>query len=224
MSRKDILVSGEIYHVFNKSIAGYKIFNTDPDYSRITAMLHYFNVKHRGVKFANFIKSENMADSVQTHTHIIKSGSDMNERRVEIIAYCIMPTHLHLILRQLSDKGISSYMSDVLNSYTRYFNIKQNRKGPLWESRFKNVLVQTDGQLQHLTRYIHLNPVTSYLVDSPEIWHASSYNEYLSKDGIENICKYEDVLDITPDLYRKFVEDRVTYQRDLKQIKDLILE
>ncbi len=210
-----MLVSGETYHVFNKSIAGYEIFNTDPDYNRITAMLPYYKVKHRGVKFSSFIKSENIADSA----HTLRS-----ERRVEIIAYCIMPTHLHLILTQLSDNGISSYMSDVLNSYTRYFNIKHNRKGPLWEGRFKNVLVQTDGHLQHLTRYIHLNPVTSYLVDSPEMWHASSYNEYLSENGIENICKYEDVLDITPDSYKEFVDDRVSYQRDLNNIQNLIIE
>ena len=219
-----MLVSGETYHVFTKSIAGYKIFNTDSEYSRIMAMLHYYKVKNRGLKFSSFMKSENMTYSVRTLASISKYGSDRNERRVEIIAYCIMPTHLHLILRQLSDKGVSTFMSNVLNSYTRYFNIKHNRKGPLWEGRFKNVLVETDEQLLHLTRYIHLNPVTSYLVDSPEIWHASSYNEYLSKDGIENICKYEDILDITPDLYRKFVEDRASYQRDLINIENVIIE
>jgi putative transposase len=80
-----------------------------------------------------------------------------------------MPTHIHLVLRQLKDGGISKFMSNILNSYSRYFNIKHNRKGPLWEGRFRKVLVGSDEQLLHLTRYVHLNPVTACLVDKPKI-------------------------------------------------------
>ena len=80
-------------------------------------------------------------------------------------------------------------MGDILNSYSRYFNTKQKRKGPLWEGRFENVLIKTDEQLLHLTRYIHLNPVTAYLVDQAKDWQASSYNEYLeNSDFNECIC------------------------------------
>ncbi len=78
-----------------------------------------------------------------------------------------MPTHIHLILKQLKEDGISAYMSKILNSYTCYFNRRTKRKGPLWESRFKRVEVTSDEQLLHLTRYIHLNPVTAHIVEEP---------------------------------------------------------
>jgi putative transposase len=147
------------------------------------------------------------------------------ERLVQIIAYCIMPTHLHLILKQLKENGISTFIGNVLNSYSRYFNTKYRRKGPLWEGKFKNVLVKTDEQLLHLTRYIHLNPSTAFLVDRPEEWLASSYQEYLLKvNNIERICKFEDVLEIEPSSYRKFIEDRISYQRELAVIKEMLLE
>jgi len=116
-------------------------------------------------------------------------------------------------------------MNDILNSYTRYFNVKTRRKGPLWESRFKSVLVDTDEQLIHLTRYIHLNPVTAYLINKPQEWKFSSYGEYLGKVGKEDIvCRYEDLLSIQPDSYKEFVDDRISYQRSLATIKYLMLD
>ncbi|MEE8423717.1 MAG: transposase, partial [Thermodesulfobacteriota bacterium] len=142
---------------------------------------------------------------------------------VEVIAFCLMPTHLHLILKQMKENGISSFMGNTLNSYTRSFNTKYKRKGPLWEGRFKSVLVDSDEQLLHLTRYLHLNPVTAYLVNKPEEWSASSYQEYVSKVNNNRICKFDDLLEIDPAAYREFVSDRVSYQRELASIKELLL-
>ena len=116
-------------------------------------------------------------------------------------------------------------MNNILNSYSRYFNLKHRRKGPLWEGRFKRILVRNDEQLLHLTRYIHLNPTTSYLVNRPEEWNWSSFKEYI-RDASANdgICGYSNVLDINPSSYKKFVEDRISYQRELAKIKDLLLD
>lgn len=105
------------------------------------------------------------------------------------------------------------------------FLIKHKRKGPLWEGRFKNVLIKTEEQLLHLTRYVHLNPVSSYLVDKPENWPASSYCEYLSEVNLEDrSCNYENVLSLEPAAYKNFVEDRISYQRELVKIRKLILD
>ena len=149
----------------------------------------------------------------------------LQEKRklIEIIAYCIMPTHIHLILKQSKKYGISKFMNNILDSYTRYFNTKHKRKGPLWETRFKNILVETDEYLLHLTRYIHLNPVTANLVDKPEDWLVSSYNEYLLRVG-NKVCEYNDVLNINPVSYKKFVDDRISYQKELAKIKHLLFD
>lgn len=212
---------GEIYHVFNKSIAGFKIFNIKSEFSRMIATIHYYQREKPSMKFSKFIKLAKFQKNKNDKSIPISD----KEKLVEIIAYCLMPTHLHLILKQLKENGISSFMSNILNSYTRYFNTRHNRKGPLWEGRFKNVLVETDEQLFHLTRYVHLNPVTAYLINKPEEWPASSYQEYILKDiGKDRICKYDDILEIEPASYRKFVENMSSYQRELATIKKLLLE
>ncbi len=218
--RKDPLVEGEVYHIFNKSIAGFKIFNNDSEFSRMLETIRYYQREKPALKFSKFLK----LDSIRKDLHNETAHSD-GEKLVEIVAFCLMPTHLHLLLKQLKENGISIFMSNILNSYARYFNTKHDRKGPLWEGKFKNVLVKTDEQLLHLTRYIHLNPVTAYLVDKPEEWSASSYGEYLLKvNENEKICKYDVLLQIEPTAYRKFVLDRGFYQRDLAKIKDLLFE
>lgn len=136
-----------------------------------------------------------------------------------------MPTHPHLILKQLTDQGVSNFMSNILNSFTRYFNTRYKRKGPLWESEFKNVLIRDDKQLLHLTRYVHLNPTSAGLVDKPEEWQFSSYNQFIDKDSARIICcNWEGTLDIKPEKYQKFVNDRISYQRSLSKIKKLIIE
>lgn len=223
MRRKEKIVSGNVYHIFNKSIADFKIFNKDIEFLRIKNIIKYYQIQNMPFKFSRFMESETVKKDGFDSNFI--SLSQSKEKLVQIIAYCIMPTHLHLILKQLKENGISIFMGNVLNSYTRYFNTKYKRKGPLWEGRFKNVPVETDEQLVHLTRYIHLNPVTAYLVNKPEEWLASSYKEYLSDVNSEDrVCEYDDILDVTPSFYRKFVEDRVSYQRELAKIKGLFLE
>ncbi|HLB95653.1 MAG TPA: transposase [Patescibacteria group bacterium] len=220
MQRKIPLITGEVYHVFNRSIADYQIFNTSGDYLRMMQLLKYYQVE-TSRKFSDFIALKG-ALKVDLNIFLERTVRE-KEKIVQIIAYCLMPTHIHLILKQLVDEGISKYYGNILNSYSRYFNTKHDRKGPLWEGKFKNVLVDTDEQLLHLTRYLHLNPVTAFLVDRPEEWSLSSFNEYLGYPKGLKLCEYEGLIKKDPS-YRKFVSDRVTYQQELAKIKTLLLE
>ena len=223
MPRKHKLVSGETYHIYSKSIAGFKIFNKTKDYTRAMNMMRYYQVKEIQYPYSTFIKLKGVLED--SFINYFKNEYGEHENIVQIICYCFMPTHIHLILRQLKENGISEYMRKLLDAYTRYFNINHKRKGPLWESRFNNVLVKKDSQLLHLTRYIHLNPVIKKLVEKPEDWLASSYKEYIKKPiKEEKICEYKGILDIRSARYKKFVEDRISYQRELAQIKHLLLE
>lgn len=216
MIRKEKLVTGEIYHVFNKSIAKFTVFNNDVESVRMKNVLLYYLEKDRLQRYSEFKRIRN-SDTVP----VVERG----KRCVQVIAYCLMQTHLHLVLRQLTENGILDFMRKTLNSYSRYFNLRHRRKGPLWEGRFNNVLVKTDEQLLHLTRYIHLNPVTAFLVERPEDWPMSSYKEYVSNSSnAKDICDYKDILTIDPLSYRQFVKDRISYQRELALIKDLLLE
>lgn len=186
-------------------------------------LIRYYQIENMALRFSWFLDSDKIKkDGFNKHFTYNSQGK---ESLIQIIAYSLMPTHIHLILTQLKEDGISTFMGNLLNSYSRYFNLKHKRKGPLWESRFENVLVETDEQLLHLTRYLHLNPVTAYLVDTPEDWPFSSYKEYLLEvHEYERICKYDGILDIKPNSYKEFTEDRISYQRELAGIKRLLLE
>jgi putative transposase len=84
-------------------------------------------------------------------------------------------------------------------------------------------LVETDEQLLHLTRYLHLNPTTAYLVDNPQDWPYSSYQQYIN-EAQPGLCKFSDLIELDNQQYRQFVADNLDYQRQLKYIKDLIIE
>ena len=134
-----------------------------------------------------------------------------------------MPDHYHLLLKVLKENMLSKYISDVENSFSRFFNIKLKRKGPIWESRFKAVRVKTNEQLLHVSRYIHLNPTSSNLVEKPEDWIFSSYKSFITKSEILNKTMNE--ISISDrDLYKKFIEGNIDYQRKLKKIRNLFID
>ncbi len=221
--RKDPLVTDECYHVFNKSIARFKIFNGNAEFMRMLNVIRYYQFKNMPYAFSQFIRLPQVEKI--GFDCCLSSVADPKDKLVEIISYCLMPTHVHFVLKQLIDDGISIFMGNVLNSYARFFNKKYKRLGPLWAGRFKNVLVESYEQLLHLTRYVHLNPTTAILVEKPEDWAYSSYLEYLKiNDRKKSIAYWDNILDILPREYKKFVEDRVGYQRELEEIKHLTLE
>jgi putative transposase len=147
---------------------------------------------------------------------------------VQIIAYCLLPNHFHLLLKQQKENGISKYMANLTNSYARYFNPKHKRRGPLFEGRFKAVRIETDQQLLHVNRYIHLNPYSSFLTKTVEqlfSYPYSSLPQYL-KNGNSDSLEKEIILDFfkTPSSYKEFLKDQADYQRQLDIIKHLTLD
>lgn len=221
--RKIPLITDQVYHVVNRGVASQPIFLNKWNYERaFETILYYQNIdipfkysfykklsKERKAKFLNQIQK--------------KRGF-----WVDIISYCLMPNHLHLLLKQLKDGGISTFMSNFSNSYTRYFNIKNERNGHLFQGKFKAVRIGTDDQLLHVSRYIHLNPHTSYLVKDLrelEVYTYSSLREYLDSK-IRSVCNKNLLLNHfrSRKAYRKFIFDQADYQRKLDRIKHLVLE
>jgi len=218
MRRKIPLVTGEVYHIFSKSIAGFRIFNSEADFLRLLSGIRFFRARKPGRALSCLLRDD-------PERIVEEDRADAGSRRIQLIAYCIMQTHFHLLLRQNERNGISDFMSLLQNSYTRYFNLKYRRKGPLWESAFKNVTIESDEQALHVTRYIHLNPATAYLVDKAADWKFSSYLEYLGETGHEkSICEWAHFPILPPRQYEKFVNDRIHHQRMLDQYKHLALE
>ena len=218
--RRETLANEECYHIFSRSIAQYKIFNNEHDYLRVIDLIKFYRFSDLECSYSYFLSRSSIIQKA-----IMAKHEKNSPVLVDIIAYSLMPTHIHLILKQIADKGISIFMSNLLNSYTRFFNIKHGRKGPLWEQRFQNKLIKNDYQLLHVSRYLHLNATTAGLAEKPEEWKYSSYYEYIAPDtSNDSFCKFRDLIDLKPNQYKKFVKDQISYQKDLAKIKHLLID
>ncbi len=151
------LVSGETYHIFNRSVAKQPIFNRSRDYHRLLEIIDFYRFRKPGIRFSHFYRLplEQRSDFLDA---LHKSG----ERIIDILAFSLMSNHFHMLAKQLHEKGISTFAGQIQNSYAKYFNTKYDRAGALFQEMFKAKWIESDEQLLHVARYIHLNPITSY--------------------------------------------------------------
>lgn len=151
---------------------------------------------------------------------------DKNEKLVTLVAFALIPNHFHLLLRQEKDNRISIFVSKATNSYTKYFNTKKERVGALFQGVFKAIHVETDEQLLHLSRYIHLNPLVSFVVREKDFlsYSWSSLSGYLK--GELTLVDSKPVIAhfSSPLKYQEFVLDQADYAKHLEEIKHLTLE
>lgn len=217
------LVEGQIYHVFNRGIDFRTTFSGLREFKRAQLLAHYYRFKTPPVRFSKFISlTKDIRDKW------ISDLTSADDKLVEVLAYCFMDNHFHFLLKQLTPNGISKFMANFQNSYTRYFNTKHERVGPLFLDQFKAVRIGTDEQLVHVSRYIHLNPLTAYLVKEFEdlkTYKWSSFSEYIGVPFLE-LTQPSEVMGFFKNKksYEKFLSDQVDYQRELDKIKHLIIE
>lgn len=221
-ARRVPLVTDQIYHVLNRSIDGRPIFVNKRDTSRALLALQFYRYKDVPLRLSYFLTLRK-----EIREELLRRLEKESKLLVEITCFCLMPNHFHLLLKQISDEGISKFLSQFQNSFTRYFNTKNNRTGHLFQGQFKAVRVENDEQLLHLSRYIHLNPYSSHVVKEAkdlENYAWSSLPEYLEEE--EGICRRGLVAAHfrTSSKYQEFVFDRADYQRTLEGIKHLSLE
>ena len=138
----------------------------------------------------------------------------------ELLAYCLMPNHYHLLLRLRAD-DLARSMQAMLLSYTKSLNNRYARTGSLFQGRFESVLVEREAHWRYLTAYIHRNPVEAGLVHRAEAWTYSSYREYLGLRG-GTLVHPRLVWEGTPAEYRRFVEGFGAETR--RKIDDLVIE
>jgi putative transposase len=203
--------NNEYYHVFNRGVARMPIFTNTRDYQRFIKTVLYYQIDGPKPRFSLF--------NPNLHT--------LNEKKkiVNITSYCLMPNHFHFILQQLKENGISEFVGKLANSYTKYYNTKNKRVGPLFQGQFKAVFIETDEQLLHLSRYIHLNPLVGYVSKNLDNYSWSSYHEYIDSNA-SAICSKEIVIKqfkSTED-YKQFILDQEDFGKKLEEIKHQLLD
>lgn len=215
------LVTKQIYHVFNRGINRCPTFTSKKEYLRALNSIKYYQNVNPPISLSKYLNrgTEKKGEIFQLITK--------KEKLITLFCFCLMPNHFHLLLKQEKDRGISKFMSNFQNSYTRYFNIKNNRDGSLFLDQFKAVRIETDEQLIYVSRYIHLNPHTNFVVNSIndlENYPWSSLSAYIKNDAA--LVNKEQIMSNfkNGDDYRKFVTDQADYQRRLKEIRHLLFD
>lgn len=222
-TRKTVLATGEIYHVFNRGVNHQPIFFDKRDYQRALEVLFYYQFIKPPVRFSFFNRLP-----LQDRVDLLREVQQKYQRLTNILSFCFMPNHFHFLLRQTSENGISKFLADFQNSFTRYINTKHSRSGHLLQGQFKATRIITEEQLTHVSRYIHLNPYTSYVVktfDDLKKYPWSSLSEYIENKK-ESLCETETILSFfsSKKRYLQFMFDQKDYQRKLEHIKHLLLE
>jgi putative transposase len=135
--------------------------------------------------------------------------------KVALNAYCLMPNHFHMLVYQHAEQGATKLIQSICTAYTMYFNKKYKRRGPLFENRFKAVEIHTDPQLQHITRYIHLNHRDF------RVWPYSSYLDYLRPAEARKWLMPQPLLGLFDSIqqYETFVNDYEELQRERDMLK-----
>lgn len=202
-SLKQYLENG-YYHLYNRGVEKRLVFQDAQDHSVFLSYLKEYlipkNTKELSEKLASPSTSYQEKDKI---VKLLRLNNFSDE--IELKAYCLMPNHFHMLVKQKSSRSIDTFMNSLGTRYTMYFNRKYKRVGSLWQAVYKAVLVSSDEQLLHLVRYIHkqaLNP------DGAEI-QPNSHSEYIGTRKTEWI-KLEEVLayfsQTNPNLsYKQFV-------------------
>ncbi len=214
-------INGGFYHIFNRGIRKLPTFDTKKDYSHFLDTLFYYQIENPKPKFSTYRISKVFP-------------IDQNKKMVDILCYCLMPNHFYLLVRQTRNGGISEFIRRFIHSYTKYRNVKYDFQGPVFQGMFKAVAVETDEQLLHLSRYIHLNPFVASLTDNPELYKWSSYSDYLkggvSQVNTKEILSFFDTSNsynsfaVEAENYKSFVNDHKEYGLTLGILKHIALD
>lgn len=207
--------------MYNRGVARQPIFLSKWDYEQMLLTLSYYRFTQPQIKLSRFKEL-----SKENQKSFLAELANKNEKLIELVSFVLMPNHFHLLLRQEIDNGISTFMSKAINSYTRYFNTKRERVGAVLQGVFKAVYVGSPEQFIHLSRYIHLNPLVSFIVREKDFlsYPWSSLADFLRGKSF--------LVDLAPVLsnfgssqkYKEFIFDQADYAKKLEEIKHLIIE
>lgn len=176
------------YHVYNRGANKQPIFKDDTDKEKFLSLL----ARHLD-------KTLQLRDS---------NGKEYEKYAADLVAYCLMDNHFHLLLFQQADTtAISRLLKSVSTAYSMYYNRRHRHQGTIFQGVFKASHINDESYLLHISRYIHMNPFSymtyqwsslAYFLDTPA--------PHWVKPGIVN--------DMTPAQYRNFMQSYETEQSE----------
>lgn len=183
------------YHVYARGSNKQKLFLDDADYKYFLSLFErYLSMKQTTSKTG------------EPYPHYYGN--------IELVAYCLMSNHFHIYVYQKEVPYLEKFMRSLMTSYSRYFNLKYKRTGPVYESRYKAVRINQEAYYQHITRYIHLNP---------RLWRTHKYSSirYYEFGNEPEWLKPQKVLEVfaSKDEYMEFVTDYEEMRDMMSELK-----
>lgn len=254
--RREQFINGEFYHVVIRGIDGKLLFKNIDDYYRSIFSIYEFNninpveiLKRRKEiqRFKNSMKkkSSGAPSSPQSPNSqiLIKSlkMSDKRELLVDVVAFSLMPNHIHLLLKQIEDGGITKFMQKLGGGYGNYFNKKYHRKGYVFQNAFTAVHIENDRQLKIVLNYIHINAISLIepkwkekgikniekvikFLENEFRW--SSCFDYIGKKNFPSVTEREFMLKVMDEERgcKDAIEDWVRYKGDISEFPNFVLK
>lgn len=232
--RKEEFINGAVYHIILRGLDNNMIFKDDNDYYRGIFSIYEFN-------------NSNPVDiwlrrKQRKQEKLLEGPSFKLPQRdllVDILAFCFMPNHLHLLLKQKKDDGITKFMKKLGTGYATYFNKKYQRKGYVFQSRFLSVHTKDDNQLQIVLNYIHANPASliepnfksmgiknlKEAIHFIEQYKWSSYQDYIGIKNFPSITEREFIGEMVGNEgCRAMLEGWMMHKKELSEFNTLFLE
>ena len=221
----------EIFHTLNRGVDKRQIFMDKQDHLRFIHDLYEFNDKERVE--STYYKFRGYG----TEGKINNPSKKLREPLVDILAFCLMPNHYHLMISPKAENGIPQFMKKLNAGYAKYFNQKYERSGALFQGRFKRIMVTDNTHFLYLPFYIHFNPLDlaypewreNEIKDADkalEFLKSYRWSSHLDYWGIKNypsVINRDFLVEIfgNSDDYRKMIK---TYMKDIQIDSETSLE
>ena len=215
--------SNSYYHIYNRGVEKRRIFLDNQDYGVFTSYLKVYLLPKDEIGLQATLSNQ-LSNAFQKAEAIKLLKLNNFSDSVELLAYCLMPNHFHLLIKQTDALSIDQFMNSLSTRYGMYFNRRYDRVGHLFQGTYKAVLVESEPQLLHLSRYIHKNP---YSKGVPlQSYQHSSYSVYLDNAMLKWI-KPRDILNYFSSTgfnsYENFIEGNFD-DDSINFVKELILD
>ena len=220
------LADGEIYHIVVRGAGNSPVFSNNDDHYRVIFSLYEFNT-------TDPVEIREQGERRKSRG---EPFSDTRKPLVEILAFCFMPNHIHLLVKQIRGGGISQFIRKFGAGYVGYFNKKHNRKGPLF-AKFRAAHIKTNEQLKIVSTYIHTNPVSliepkwkergvkdlKKVVKFLENYKWSSYIDYLGKNNFPSVTERSFLIEVMGGKKncKNFIDDWVKYKKETRDFGDI---
>jgi len=232
--KRPIITNNVFYHIYNRGVEKRKIFLDERDHLRFIHDLFEFNNLHPAPSLTYHF------DKHSKEVGLPKIKRQPRKLLVELLVYCLMPNHFHIIAKQRIDGGVTTFMRKLGTGYTNYFNQKYERVGSLFQGKYKIVQIKKEPHFFNLPCYVHLNPLDLIIPDWKEnkevkdtkkaisflkSYRWSSFPDYIGKKNFPSVTQRKFLMDCFGGVERqKAGMINWLKEMDLEEIKNFILE